>query len=107
MLAFASYPPQALDNAVTRLWDDHMRRDGRDIAAQRADTLGAPRDEESERRTVDELNAQIDEAELVDDESAAMGPGGPAYVLRSRQVPATKGKWRMVSAEVEAAGNND
>jgi hypothetical protein len=106
VLAFASYPPPTLHNAVTRLWDDHMRHDWRDIAAKLEATMGAPRDEESERRTVDELNAQIDEAELVDDE-AAMGPSGPDYVLRNRQVPATKGKWRMVSAEVEAAGNND
>jgi hypothetical protein len=107
VLAFASYPPPSLDNAVTRLWDGHMRPDWRDIAAKLDATLGAPRDKESERRTVDEFNAQIDEAELVDDESAAMGPGGPDYVLRRRQVPATKGKWRMVSAQVEAGGHDD
>ena len=106
VLAFASYPPPTLHNAVTRLWDDHMRPDWRDIAAEVEATLAAPRDEESERRTVDELNARIDEAELVDDD-AAVGPGGPDYVLRNHQVRATKGKWRMVSAEVEAAGNND
>jgi len=106
VLDFASYPPPTLHNAVTQLWDDHMRPDWRDIAAKLEATSGAPRDEESERRTVDELNAQIDEAELVDDE-AAMGPGGPDYVLRNRRVPATKGNWRMVSADVEAAGSDD
>lgn len=31
----------------------------------------------------------------------------PDYVFRRRQVPATKGKWRMISAEVQAARNND
>jgi len=107
VLAFASYPPPTLDNAVTRLWDNHMRPDWRDLAANLEANLGAPRDEESDRRTVDELNAQIDEAELVTDQSAALGPGEPDYVLRRRLVPATKGKWRMVSADVEAAGNSD
>lgn len=106
-LAFASYPPSRLQNTVTRLWDGHMRPDWREIAAKLETRLGAPRDEESERRTVDELMAQMDQAERVVDQTAAIGPGGPDYVLRRHQVPATKGRWRMVSAEAEASGNKE
>lgn len=107
VLAFASYPPATLDNVITRLWDGHMRPDWREAAAKLEAALGAPRDAESDRRTVDELNAQIDDTELVVDEPAAIGPQGPDYVLRRRYVAATKGKWRMVSAEVEAGGNSE
>ena len=86
VLAFASYPPPTLHNAVTRLWDDHMRPDWRDIAAELHATLAAPRDEEAERRTVDELNARIDEAELVDDQ-AATEPGGAARYCAGTRCP--------------------
>ena len=32
VLQFASYPPPDIDNAVTRLWDKHMRLDWRELA---------------------------------------------------------------------------
>lgn len=35
VLRFASYPPPGMDNAVTRLWDKHMRPDWREIAQGR------------------------------------------------------------------------
>lgn len=104
VLAFASYPPSTIHNAVTRLWDQHMRSDWRETASEREAAVGTPRDEEADRRTVDELNAQIEEAEAVPDEAASLGAGGPDYFVLRHQVPATKGKWRMVSSDVEAAG---
>jgi hypothetical protein len=103
VLSFASYPPSTFDNAVTRLWDQHMRPDWRQIAAEREVTLGAPRDHEADRRTLDELNAWVEEAETVSD--AIQGGGAELdYAIRSRQVPAVKGKWRMVSTDVEGSG---
>jgi hypothetical protein len=103
VLAFASWPPSTLRNAVTSLWDQNMRPDWREIASEREATLEAPRNEAAERRTVDDLNAQIDEAVTVEDEGAALGADGPDYYLLKRWVPVKKGKWRMVSKEIEDA----
>jgi hypothetical protein len=98
VLSFASYPPSTVHNAVTGLWDKSMRPDWREVAAERESTLGAPRDREAERRSVDELNARIAEAVVVDE--AANAGRETDYAVLSHRVPATKGKWRMVSANV-------
>lgn len=102
VLQFASYPPAELDNAVTRSWDKHMRGDWRESAQQKEAARGKPRDEVADRVTVAEMRARMDEAELVA-EGAELGPDGPDYFVIRRQVPIKKGKWRMVSKEVEEA----
>jgi hypothetical protein len=38
-------------------------------------------------------------------EQSIPGEDGPDYVVIRRQMPATKGKWRMFSKEVEEAGH--
>ena len=101
VLTFASYPPSDIDNAITRLWDTHMRPDWREIAKKREAELGGPRDEDSDRETVADLNRRLAEARPVSEEEASYSEGGPDYFVISRQVPAKKGKWRMVSREVE------
>lgn len=102
VLAFASYPPSTLHNAVTHLWDARMRPDWREIAARQESTPAVPPDTEAGRRVVRELEAELDGAELVDDDTA-LGPAGPDYAFRQRLVPATKGRWRMVPVEAEAS----
>jgi hypothetical protein len=104
VLAIASYPPSDIDNAVTRQWDIHMRRDWRDVAKANEAELAKPRDREADRKMVAELNRKLDEARPVLGEQGALGEGGPDYIVIRRQMPATKGRWRMVSKEVEEAG---
>lgn len=103
VLAFASYPPSELDNAVTQLWDKHMRDDWREAARAREAELGQPRDEAADRQTVAELNLKLDQATPVIDEKGALGKRGPDYIVIRRQMPATKGRWRMVSKEIAEA----
>ncbi len=103
VMRFASYPPSELDNAITRLWDKHMRPDWRAIANRQEAELGKPRDEAAERETVNELTRRLDEAQPVSDERASLSGEGPDYLVISRKVPVMRGKWRMVSKEVEDA----
>jgi len=107
VLAIASYPPSDLENAVTRQWDIHMRRDWRDTAKLNEARLAEPRDQKADRRTVAELNQKLEEAQPVRDEQASIGARGPDYMIIQRQIPATKGKWRMISKEVEEAGREN
>jgi hypothetical protein len=88
VLAIASFPPSDLDNAVTRQWDIHMRRDWRERAKAVEADLGKPRDLEADRRTVAELNEKLGEARPMVDENASLDEAGPDYVVISRQMPA-------------------
>jgi hypothetical protein len=103
VLSFAPYPPSAMDNAVTRLWDAHMRPDWRDMAKRHEADLGRPRDEDAERKTVAELTGRVEAARPIVEEGAATTAEEADYFLISRWVPATKGRWRMVSKEVAEA----
>lgn len=105
-LQFASFPPSDMDNLVTQLWDNVMRPDWREHAKQREDRVGEPRDVASDRETVDEMRARVDQAQEVPAEILDQaGTDSPDYMIIRRQVPVTKGKWRMVSKEVEDAEN--
>jgi hypothetical protein len=103
VLTFASYPPSDIDNAVTQLWDEYMRPDWRESAKGYEAELGKPRDEAADRETVAELNRRLDAARPVSNQDAALIEDGPDYFLIQRWVPVKKGKWRMVSKEVEEA----
>lgn len=107
VLQFASYPPAEMDNAVNQLWDKHMRPDWREIAKHQESERGKPRDEAAGRLTVAEMKARIEQAQPVAGETAGLGDGGPDYIVIRRQVPVKKGKWRMVSKEVEEADNEE
>lgn len=106
VLAFASYPPHNVDNLVTRLWDEQMRPDWRKIAQQRESELGKPRDEAAEKTTLEEIKLRIADAEALPPD-ATEPEGGADYFITSRRVPAKKGKWRMVSQEIEEAEGED
>jgi hypothetical protein len=104
VLAFASYPPHDMNNRVTQLWDRHMRSDWREVAKNREAELGKPRDESSDAITLDDIKRRLAKAEPVSDEGEP--EGGADYFVVSRRVPARKGKWRMVSEEIEQAEEN-
>jgi hypothetical protein len=106
VMSFAAFPPLDLDsNLVPRLWDQHMSPKWRAMAQHHAAALRGPRDEDADRKTVDELNHRMSEARAVaDDDSGPILDGdGPEYMIITRHVPATKGKWRIVP---EDPGNN-
>jgi hypothetical protein len=107
VLQFASYPPADMDNAVTALWDKHMRPDWREIARKDEAERGKPRDEAAGRPTVAEMKDRMEQARSVPDQSHDVGASGPDYMVIRRMVPVKKGKWRMVSKEVEDADNEE
>ncbi len=102
VLAIAAYPPTDQDNVVTELWDKYMRRDWRELAKAQEAERGRHRNQAPGRQTVADLNRKLDEAEPVLDDVARLDAGGPDYIVIRRQMPAMKGKWRLVSKEVEA-----
>ena len=104
LMSFASWPPSDMDNLVTRLFDDHMRKDWRD-EAQRHEAPGQARDPDADRAAVDELHAQMSRARPMTDEESKSAPPELDYGMIRRQVPVKKGKWRMVSKEVEDAAD--
>jgi hypothetical protein len=106
VMQFASYPPSAMDNAVTQLWDKQMRPGWRENAAEREAELGEPRDTAGGRQTAAEFRERIEQAQPLAAPPAS-GVDGPDYVVIRRQVPVRKGKWRMVSKEVEDADSED
>jgi hypothetical protein len=107
VLQFAGWPPSTLENIVTRLWDKHMRPDWRDIAAVRESERGKGRGEADDRKTLADMRTRVDSAEPVTEAEAPLSGDEADYVIIRRQVPVQKGKWRMVSWEVEEAEGDD
>lgn len=100
VLKFAHFPPSEMDNAVTRLWDQHWP-EWREAAKEHETRLGQPRDEPRDRETVAEMRSRIEAAQPAVGDEARLDGDAADYVIIRRQVPVQKGKWRMVSKEVE------
>jgi hypothetical protein len=49
------------------------------------------------------MRRRLEEARLVTDQKRSLIGAGPDYFVIRRQVPVKKGKWPMVSKEVEEA----
>jgi hypothetical protein len=103
VLQFAGWPPSELDNLVTQLWDKHMRPDWRQIAAEREATRGKPGDAEAEQTTVADVRGRVESSRPVPATEAPASGDEADYAIIRRQVPVQKGKWRMVSQDVEEA----
>ncbi len=106
VLALPSYPPSAMDNAVTRLWDRHMRPDWREISKHQEEALAEVPDPDTSRTTVAELNDKLRTAKPVPP-AAQPGDADIDYMFITRRVASKKGKWRIVSEEVERAPAED
>jgi hypothetical protein len=105
VMSFAAWPPSDMDNLVTRLFDEHMRKDWRDEAKRHEADLGKPRDAEADRATIEKLHAQMRQARPMTDQESRSAPPEMDYGMIRRQVPVKKGEWRMVSKEVEDAAD--
>lgn len=103
VLQFAGWPPSGLDNLVTRLWDKHMRPDWRETAAEQEVKRGKPRDKEADRTTLADMKGRVESVRPVSDAEVPASGDEADYAIIARQAPVQKGKWRMVSREVEAA----
>ncbi len=98
LMSFAHYPPTNGEFLVSRMWDQLMRPEWREIAA-------APRtkmSKEEEAKIVSEVNALTD----APTESGDPGPDPSAMVIR-RAIPFRRGKWQMFSREVLNASRRE
>jgi hypothetical protein len=103
VMQFAAHPPPDMDNAVTRLWDKYIAYDWREKVRDAEAKLWTPPGAATDGGTVDELRERIESAQPT---GQTFGTGfDPDYVVVRRLVPVKKGKWRMVSKEVEEAGD--
>jgi hypothetical protein len=100
---FAHWPPSNLDNLVTSVWDQHMRKGWRQLAEQHEAQLGEPRDAEADRAKIAELQVQMARARPATAQEEASAPALLNYGVIRRQVAVQKGKWLMFSEEIEDA----
>jgi hypothetical protein len=103
VLQFAGWPPPTLDNIVTQLWDRHMRPDWREIEIRRETDRARPRDEAADSNTLADMKRRVESAKPVTEAESPVSGDDADYVIIARQVPVQKGKWRMVSRQVEEA----
>lgn len=103
VMQFAHHPPAELDNLVVELWDKHMRPDWRDSAESPEEVLARRRSAHRDEPDVADFRARLDNARPVADSEVRLEGGEPDYVVIARQVPAHKGKWRLLPEEVEKA----
>ena len=97
------YPPHQVDNAVTRMWDKTMRADWRKISTEQEAQRGEPRDEHADRALIEQLKEMQRGGQELNDEDAPDSLDDVDQVFIKRSMPVFRGKWRMVSEEVENA----
>jgi hypothetical protein len=77
-----------------------MRPDWREIAKRNEAELGEPR-EEADLKTVADMKRRFEEARPVPHQEQAVVKTFPTTSPSAGRSPRKKGKWRMVSKEVE------
>jgi hypothetical protein len=95
LMSFVSYPPTDIDNLVTQLWDRFMRPDWREVEK---DKKAGKDDLPTDKELVEQLKKQRDDAKPV------LGPVDTSnvdYAMISRKMSVRRGKWRIISPEVE------
>jgi hypothetical protein len=62
VMRISAWPPPALNNLVTPLWDKHMIPTWREEAERYESRLGQPHDSEADAATIAELKSQMESA---------------------------------------------
>lgn len=102
--SFASYPPSDMNNLVTQLWDKHMRPDWRDI--QRLKEEDEPDDSVPSDEIVADIMKQVNESVPIEDDNLeASSTDDYSNMTTKHMMYVQRGKWRMVSKEVEDSEN--
>jgi hypothetical protein len=104
VMQFCGYPPSSLDNLVTQLWDQQMRRDWRAIAEDQERRLLDPDYKPKPKESVKEIMDNIEEAVPLTGAEARLTADEADQVYLKRVVPARRGSWRTVSQAVVDAG---
>ena len=95
VMSFAHYPPVEGDFLVSKLWDKLMRPEWREWPTRQPEL----RSIENDAKIIAEINEIADSPRS--SIKASDPPQDPDAVLVQRKIPLYRGKWRMVSPEVE------
>ncbi|OQB05245.1 MAG: hypothetical protein BWY19_01123 [bacterium ADurb.Bin212] len=96
IMSFAIYPPEGLEGITTKLWDKYLpiwrkQREEKKIVKTR--------DTKQDKKIIDEINNREKESTPVSSEKSHLENAD--YVIFKRSIIPRKGKWRIVSPEVE------
>jgi hypothetical protein len=106
VMQFSGYPPHHIDNVVTRLWDKHMRPDWRDIAKEGEEEHSKPRDKKLDAEFVKQIKEEQAKGVPLEGSEAIISTDDVDQVFITRRMPVHRGKWRMVSREVEESSSD-
>ena len=95
VMSFAHYPPVEGDFLVAKMWDKLMRPEWREWPTRQPEL----RSIENDAKIIAEINEIADSPRS--SIKASDPPQEPDAVLVQRKIPLYRGKWRMVSPEVE------
>jgi hypothetical protein len=95
LMSYVGYPPTDVENLVTQLWDRFMRPDWREIESNK---LAGKDDLPTDKELVEQLKKQRDEAQPV---TGPVDTSNVDYAMISRKMSVRRGKWRIISPEVE------
>lgn len=102
VMKFALYPPVDVKNIATDLWDKHMKQNWRDDAIEKKNKKDdLPRDKEIVRK----INEQIKNSKPIKPDGISADKAD--YTILEHTVLPTKGKWRIVSKEIEESKKED
>jgi hypothetical protein len=107
VMQFAGYPPSHFDNIVTQVWDGTMRPDWRKIAAEQEARRSRPRDATRDAELIAKIKAMQRAGSELRDAEMPTSMDGVDQVFIKRTTPVHRGKWRMISREVEEAAQSD
>jgi hypothetical protein len=95
VMSFAHHPPVDGDFLVSKMWDKLMRPESREWSTRQPGL----RSIENDAKIIAEINEIADSPRS--SIKASDPPQEPDAVLVQRKIPLYRGKWRMVSPEVE------
>jgi hypothetical protein len=101
VMRFATYPPCTITNEVTRVWDELMRPDWRQIADRHQAELLDPGYPDRPLESATSINAMHEAATpMADADAAGLGLDDADMVVVRRTMPVRRGKWTMLPPSV-------
>jgi hypothetical protein len=103
VMNFAGYPPAHMDNIVIKIWDKNTRPDWRKISKEEEQKRMKPRDSKLDKEFITKMTADMDASTDLEGDAAKVTIDEVDQVFIKRMMPVHRGKWRMVSKEIEDA----
>jgi len=99
VIQFTTYPPSTIHNAITDIWDKHVRSDWREIAARDEARLLDPQNKPNHGSVADIIE-DMDRSIPMVGEDAKVTTEDVDQMYITRKIPGHRGKWRMLSQDI-------